>query len=621
MSISENPLVSVVIPIYNMQEFLTETIESVLQSTYPRYELILVDDGSTDQSIEIGKRFSQQDSRIKFFAQSNGGASKARNFAIQQASGKYILPVDADNLISSDYIEQAVETLENNQQVKIVTCEAIFFGEKQGKWELPPFSLKLLARKNLMDNCAMYRKSDWQKAGGYCEEILGREDWDFWISMLKTGGDVVRLPIVGLHYRVRSNSKRKRTRNLKSLLISQLNSRHKAFFYEQLGGPLHVSRTWSEVFNILTHLIKPEKIVVEKGFDDLVYNIPEIFNQHAEKQVLNFVIENTDLEASKYISNFSFSKSKAHKIFDSQNEKERVGYYEKRTILGYCESYFVKRKVKSAPKASLIIAVYKNTVFLKAVLDSLKNQTEKDFEVIIAEDGESPEMKDFLNDYSFEQTWQHITQKDEGWRKNHAMNRAINASSSNWLIFIDGDCVLHSRFIEMHLRFADEHTVLAGKRVKLDKKLSDLLLSNKLTVSQIQKSLLRRLLVGKGEIKFMEEGIFISPDGILGFIPRMRKLNYLKGCNMSFSKQAISAINGFDEDYQLPAIGEDIDLSWRFKKAGFKHKSVRNMAIQYHLHHTENWTSQKENAAIMAQKKENNEYICKNGLLKPITKA
>lgn len=621
MSISEKPLVSVIIPIYNMQEFLTETIESVLQSTYPRYELILVDDGSTDQSIEIGKRFSQQNPRIRFFAQTNGGASKARNFAIQQASGKYILPVDADNLISADYIERAVEALENNQQVKIVTCEAVFFGEKQGKWELPPFNLKLLARKNLMDNCAMYRKSDWEKAGGYCEEILGREDWDFWISMLKTGGDVVRLPIVGLHYRVRSNSKRKRTRNLKSQLISQLNSRHKAFFYEQLGGPLHVSRTWSKVLNALTQLFKPEKIVVEKDFKDLVYNTPEIFNQHTGKQVLHLTAEDTELEVFKYTSKFSFSKSKAHKFFESQNEQERVGYYERRTILGYCESYFVKRKLKSSPKASLIIAVYKNTVFLKAVLDSLTNQTEKDFEVIIAEDGESPEMKNFLNDYPFEQSWQHITQKDEGWRKNHAMNRAINASSSNWLIFIDGDCVLHSRFIEMHLRFADEQTILAGKRVKLDKKLSDLLLTNELTISQIQKSLLRRLLVGKAKIKFLEEGIFISPDGILGFVPKMRKLNYLKGCNMSFSKQAISAINGFDEDYQLPAIGEDIDLSWRFERAGFKHKSVRNMAVQYHLHHTENWTSQQENAAIMAKKKEKNEYICKNGLIKPITRV
>jgi GT2 family glycosyltransferase len=284
--------------------------------------------------------------------------------------------------------------------------------------------------------------------------------------------------------------------------------------------------------------------------------------------------------------------------------------------LGYCESYFVKRKLKSSPKASLIIAVYKNTVFLKAVLDSLTNQTEKDFEVIIAEDGESPEMKNFLNDYPFEQSWQHITQKDEGWRKNHAMNKAIIASKSEWLIFIDGDCVLHPRFVEMHLRNADKNYILAGKRVKLDKELSALLIENKVSNQELQEILLRKMITGKGKIKFIEEGIFTSPDSILGFIPALRKLKYLKGCNMSFSKKAITTINGFDEDYTLPAIGEDIDLSWRFEKAGFKHKSVRNLAVQYHLFHHENWSNQDDNIAKMVRKKENNEFICRNGLIK-----
>jgi len=72
----------------------------------------------------------------------------------------------------------------------------------------------------------MYRKTDWQKAGGYCDEILGREDWDFWISMLKTGGEVVRLPIVGLHYRVHSKFKTQTHQTyLKKHIISQLNSR------------------------------------------------------------------------------------------------------------------------------------------------------------------------------------------------------------------------------------------------------------------------------------------------------------------------------------------------------------------------------------------------------------
>ena len=249
-------------------------------------------------------------------------------------------------------------------------------------------------------------------------------------------------------------------------------------------------------------------------------------------------------------------------------------------------------------------------------MDSLKLQTEKSFEIIISEDGCSEEMKSFVENYAFEHDFTHLTQEDLGWRKNRALNRAIVESKSNWLIFIDGDCVLHPRFVEMHLRYATENRVLAGKRVKLNKSLSEILLDNTSKFQKIQKELIYRLFSNKKGIGFIEEGVFISPDSILCFIPKLRKINHLKGCNMSFSKKTIEAINGFDEDYELPALGEDEDLTWRFNDAGFEHFSVRNLAIQYHLYHAESWINQVENLSKMNEKQSRNEYICKNGLIK-----
>src|ERR1035437_3306622 len=202
-------------------------------------------------------------------------------------------------------------------------------------------------------------------------------------------------------------------------------------------------------------------------------------------------------------------------------------------------------------KASLIIAIYNNTRFRKTVLYSIHYQTEKDLEIIIAEDGESPVVKVFLEEYPFEQPWQHVTQPDMGWQKNKAMNMAIRTAKADWLIFIDGDCVLHHRFVEMHLRYSDENHVLAGKRVKLDKSSSGFILENSSNIRFLQRHLLNKLIFGKGLIRYIEEGFFISPDGILGFIPRVRTLNHLTGSNMSFSKKAIYSINGFDEDYTL----------------------------------------------------------------------
>lgn len=266
-------------------------------------------------------------------------------------------------------------------------------------------------------------------------------------------------------------------------------------------------------------------------------------------------------------------------------------------------------------KASLIISVYKDTLFLKAVLDSLHFQTEKDFDVIISEDGQDTSMHDFISSYPFVNDYQHLTQEDLGWRKNRALNRAIKAAKSDWLIFIDGDCVLHPRFIEFHVKYSDEKTILAGKRIKLNDTLSRFLLNNSSNIINMQKKLLKIFLSSKkAGISFYEEGIFLNPSGILGFVPRLRSMYQLKGCNMSFSKSAAIAINGFDEDYVLPAIGEDIDLVWRFEGCGYRLRSLRNLAIQYHLYHKENWTIQDENQDKMNAKQARREFVCKNGL-------
>ena len=269
-------------------------------------------------------------------------------------------------------------------------------------------------------------------------------------------------------------------------------------------------------------------------------------------------------------------------------------------------------------KASVIISVYDNTRLLKPVLDSLKQQTEKNFEIILSEDGQSEEMKIFVADYPFMNDFQHLTQKDNGWQKNKALNTAIRHAKSDWLIFIDGDCVLHPRFVEMHLRFAGETVILAGKRVKLDSETS-LFLENNMpeAIGEMQKKCIRKLFTGRGKTTFIEESIFISPDGWLRFIPGLRKANRLTGSNMSFSKKAIYAINGFDEEYTLPAVGEDTDLFWRFRAAGFQVKPVRNLAVQYHLYHSENWNDNTENLKRMLKNQSENRYICICGIKQP----
>ncbi len=245
------PLVSVIVPLYNMESFIAETLQSIAASTYPNFEIIVMDDGSKDASLAIAQQFADahSDLHIQVLTQANQGASAARNNAIKQAKGIYILPIDADDLVAPDYINQAVEVLEQREDVLVVGCEVEMFGDSNKRIAYPPFSLQRLARQNMIAAPSLFRRNDWQRTGGYCKDLKGREDWDFWLSVFADGGEFVRLPIVGIYYRVHSGSKRIRTQRFKHELVDKLNIRHANYMKHYLGGPLHYHRSWSRFIN------------------------------------------------------------------------------------------------------------------------------------------------------------------------------------------------------------------------------------------------------------------------------------------------------------------------------------------------------------------------------------
>lgn len=250
--------VSVIIPLYNHAPYLEETIDSVVASSYPNIEIIIINDGSTDNSEEVALKLKEKHENIQYLYQENKGPAAARNNGIKIASGEYLLPLDADDLISNNYIEKAIEILESDKEVALVYCDAEFFGERSGKWKLPPFSLKLLARENMIFCSALYRKPDWERVGGYSEEMTwGWEDWEFWISLLKNGGKVEKLPLTGFYYRIRNGSRRKSTnKEAKRKTVELINSKHTDFLFKYLHGPLRINRSWSATINQLRRIFR-----------------------------------------------------------------------------------------------------------------------------------------------------------------------------------------------------------------------------------------------------------------------------------------------------------------------------------------------------------------------------
>lgn len=335
-------LVSIIVPAYNAEKYIEEAIRSALATRYAPIEVVVVNDGSTDSTQTIVDNLASQYPAISAYSQPNAGASAARNYAISKAKGTYILPLDADNRISPDYVGEAVKVLEADPEIKLVSCEALFIGEKTGRWKFPPFSINLLCRRNLVDNCAMYRKEDWQQAGGYCNEILGREDWDFWLSLFETGGKFVRLPFIGHYYRVRSNSKRVQTRHLHKEIIDALNDRHKPLFFNELKGKLHYQRTHSKAINKFIGWFRPHHVYVNTTDPQLikwVYAANEPAKTKASLKVDSITYVPFD-EKRIHFPGTKISHSKARDAFD-RNDKSHLGYYEEQTSLTMLKSYLV----------------------------------------------------------------------------------------------------------------------------------------------------------------------------------------------------------------------------------------------------------------------------------------
>lgn len=269
---------------------------------------------------------------------------------------------------------------------------------------------------------------------------------------------------------------------------------------------------------------------------------------------------------------------------------------------------------------TIIISVYKNIDALKVILNSLlHHQTHPATEIIISEDGEYDKMQEFIASLDIKNL-RHIRQKDEGWRKNKALNNAIKAATSEYLIFIDGDVVPHPRFIEGHLAYAKPRKVCAGKRVELGPKFSKMLINGKITIEELTKKfLIKAYALHQDGVRHYEDGIYLQPNSwIYKKFIQTRTISYLIGCNFSCYKKDIESINGFDEQYIHPAVGEDVDINWRFRASGIEVSSCRNIANVYHLYHKKGFSTTELtlNDKILEKTIQQNQYICKDGLKK-----
>ncbi|MBM2813850.1 MAG: hypothetical protein HW421_612 [Ignavibacteria bacterium] len=208
--IDKKPLVSVIIPCYNQSEFLIECVESVIKQTFDDWECIIVNDDSPDNTVEVAKFIlsTYPEKNIRLLNKVNGGVSDARNVGIRSASGKYILPLDADDKIALDYLAETVQILESNPDIGYVYVDEKNFGNATHEHSKGVVTLHNLLNANVHDYCSIFRKEVWERVGGYSPAMFlgGSEDWNFWIGAAKLGIKAYHIKKPLFLYRNRENT-------------------------------------------------------------------------------------------------------------------------------------------------------------------------------------------------------------------------------------------------------------------------------------------------------------------------------------------------------------------------------------------------------------------------------
>jgi len=233
------------------------------------------------------------------------------------------------------------------------------------------------------------------------------------------------------------------------------------------------------------------------------------------------------------------------------------------------------------PRISLVVSAYQRDDFLDRVFVSLRDQTFRDFEVIVADDGSGAAMRAMIERWQghFAHPIQHEWHEDNGFRKTIIVNRAVARARADYFVFIDGDCILHHRFLERHFKRRRKGRVLSGRRVMMDRELTERVTLEDIRSRQIERVSFWWKHAGKND----RRNGFYAPWawGLRNF----RRDDYqILGCNFSLHRNDFYRVNGYDERIVGRGL-EDNNLRARLLNSGIVVKNLTHEALEYHCFH------------------------------------
>jgi glycosyltransferase involved in cell wall biosynthesis len=423
------PTVSVIVPCYNYACYLPEAVESVLNQTYQDFEIIIVNDGSPDDTKEVAEKLIAEhpQHQIRLINQANSGQPAiARNNGIAEAKGEYILPLDADDKLAPQAIELCLRAAKDYPGQPVVVYGWMKrFGVEETVWKTKPFSPHQLLHRDKLPYCSMYHRSVWEFQNGYSANVPGYEDWDFWVGAAKMGAKFINLPLVTTFYRRTGEASLvDSARKKHEWLVAGMVSNHSDIFEDE-------EVAWAADY--LERFPEPPKQRPIHGSNDrfpkisavLIVSYPEWYTPEEiawAKQFLNknpFKIvkgikpgpANVDAscEPEGMLAGYSRGPAleyflKARREFDKGNFGTAIKHVQKyRTLMDYSKLPRVLNTAKENDNVaiSVIIVTCNRTDELKKCLESLSKQDSRGHEVIVVDNGQGDvnSCSQYINQY------------------------------------------------------------------------------------------------------------------------------------------------------------------------------------------------------------------------------
>ena len=320
-NINEKPKIAVITPLFNQGHFLEDTIKSVVKQTYKNWEMVICEDCSTDNSFEVAQQLVQKYAQypIKLIRNpQNLGVAKTRNNAIKNTNTEYFLPLDADDMIAPTFLEECMETMLQSG-VDIVYTDVRHFGGENKIATTIDFDPVMLFVFNYISVCSLFKRKIWETVGGYNNQTISAQDYNFVLRAVKNGFIAKRIPKPIYHYRILKDGMFASITNSKSNWVNAqlIVANNDVFTDEQIK--------WAEL--VLQGDVNANEAITTGAiiplFEELEISLPKI------KQRLEATIEKNKEKQKqvRYDSNTVFSDSMTTPSFEANATPPREGNF------------------------------------------------------------------------------------------------------------------------------------------------------------------------------------------------------------------------------------------------------------------------------------------------------